>query len=73
MTIKVAFEILCYIFVFLVIASNANMAYVYLKENKEKFKRYFEKILKSIIPVFIVLGIVFISYKISEYITGIFF
>lgn len=73
MTIKVAFEILCYIFVFLVIASNANMAYAHLKENKEKFNRYFAKILKSIIPVFAVLGIAFISFKVSEYITGIFF
>ena len=73
MTIKVVFEILCYIFVFLVIASNANMAYACVKENNEKFKRYFAKILKSIIPILVVLGIVFVSYKVSEYITGIFF
>ena len=73
MTIKVVFEILCYIFVFLVIASNVNMACACVKENNEKFKRYFAKILKSIIPILVVLGIVFVSYKVSEYITGIFF
>ncbi len=73
MTIKVAFEILCYIFVFLVIASNVNMLYACAKENKEKFTRCFEKSLKSAILIFIILGIAFISYKVSEYITGIFF
>lgn len=73
MTIKVAFEILCYIFVFLVIASNVNMLYACAKENKEKFKRCFEKSLKSVIPLFAILGIAFISYKVSQYITEIFF
>lgn len=73
MTIKVAFEILCYIFVFLVIASNVNMACACLKENKDKIRQCFEKNLKSAILIFIILGIAFISYKVSEYITGIFF
>lgn len=73
MTIKVAFEILCYIFVFLVIASNVNMLYACAKENKEKIGRCFEKNLKSVILIFIILGIAFISYKVSQYITEIFF
>ena len=43
------------------------------KENKEKIGRCFEKSLKSAILIFIILGIAFISYTVSEYITGIFF
>lgn len=73
MAIKVAFEILCYIFVFLVIASNVNMLYACAKENKEKFMQCFKKSLKSVIPLFVILGIAFISYKVSQYITEIFF